>query len=176
MLLTQSNPSTLEAIIELFDRYSLCFGQVCNPAKSIMFASSMVVVRYGFLASKIGFKMGFLRFLYLGAHIFKGRPKASYFQPVVDKIRIKLAAGKASLLSIAGRVQLVNSVIHNMLLYSFRIYSWPVSLINQIETRCRNFIWSGNIKKRKMATVAWKSCCQDLKDEGLGIRSLHITN
>lgn len=78
--------------------------------------------------------MGFLPFLHLGGPIFKGRPKASYFQSVADKIRNKLAAWKASLLSIAGRVKLVNSVIHIMLLYSFRIYSWPLSLIQEIET------------------------------------------
>ncbi|KAI5447197.1 hypothetical protein KIW84_014883 [Lathyrus oleraceus] len=41
-----------------------------------------------------------------GGPIFKGRPKASYFQSVADKIRNKLAAWKASLLSIAGRVKL----------------------------------------------------------------------
>ncbi|KAI5429228.1 hypothetical protein KIW84_034009 [Lathyrus oleraceus] len=46
----------------------------------------------------------------------------------------------------------------------------------KIETWCRNFIWSGDIQYRKLAIVAWKSCCYDLKDERLGIRSLRETN
>ena len=107
----------------------MCFGQVYKPAKSILFAGSTTVLRHGYLAKKIGFKMEFLPFLYLGVPIFKGRPKAFYFQPVADKIRINLVALKASLLSIVGRVQLVNLVIHHMLLYSIRIYSRHVSLI-----------------------------------------------
>ncbi|CAK8576871.1 unnamed protein product [Lathyrus sativus] len=33
-----------------------------------------------------------------------------------------------------------------------------------------------DINQRKMATVAWKVCCQDRKDGGLGIRSLRVLN
>lgn len=43
--------------------------------------------------------------------IFKGRPKAIYFQLVVDKIKKKFAAWKVSMLSIAGRIQLLRYVI-----------------------------------------------------------------
>jgi hypothetical protein len=50
-------------------------------------------------------------FNYLGVPIFKGKPKACHLQPIADKIKLKLSAWKASLLSIAGRVQLVKSVI-----------------------------------------------------------------
>jgi hypothetical protein len=52
----------------------------------------------------------------------------------------KLASGKAFVLSYAGRVELIVS----MLLYSINIYSWPVSLIRELETLIRNFIWSGD--------------------------------
>lgn len=79
-------------------------------------------------------------------------------------------------LSIAGRIQLVNFVIHSVLIFSFRIYSWPVSLIKGIESWCRNFIWSRDIHKRKLVTVAWKDCCQKIKAGGLGIRSIRDIN
>jgi hypothetical protein len=41
-----------------------------------------------------------LPFNYLGFLIFQGRPKVAYFQPIAYKIKAKLAAWKASLLSI----------------------------------------------------------------------------
>jgi hypothetical protein len=88
--------------------------------------------------------------------IFKGRPKVTHLQPVTDKIKAKFSAWKASLLSIAGRIQLVKFVVQSMLVYSISIYSRPVSLLRSLEKWIKNFIWSGDIKQRKLVTVAWK--------------------
>ncbi|CAI8585505.1 unnamed protein product [Vicia faba] len=116
MFFTRGCTSSLDAIADLFTKYVDCSGQVCNPAKSTMFAGSIAVVRRGFLASRIGFKMG-PSFLLLG------------------------------------------------------IYSWPVNLIETIESWCRNFIWSGNIHRQKLVIVASGQCCQDIQAGSLGIRS-----
>lgn len=37
------------------------------------------------------------------------------------------------LLSIAGRLQLVKSIIYSKLLYSFAVYKWPPSLLRKLE-------------------------------------------
>ncbi|PNX99831.1 ribonuclease H, partial [Trifolium pratense] len=70
----------------------------------------------------------------------KGKPKTCHLQPVADKIKLKLSAWKAALLSIAGRVQLV-----------------------------RNFIWSGDIDKRKLVTTSWQKICRPYSQEQLHI-------
>jgi hypothetical protein len=77
-------------------------------------------------------------------HIFKGKPKVFHLQSIADRIKLKLSSWKASLLSIAGRVQLVKSVIQSMTIYSISLYSWPISLIKEVEKNIRNFIWSGD--------------------------------
>jgi len=100
----------------------------------------------------------------------------SYFQPFVDIIKSKLAASKASLLSLAGRVQLVKSVIHSMLLRTFAIYSWPVSLIRDLEKWIKKIIWSGDLEKRKIVIVSWKKVCTDYDEGGLGVKSLICLN
>jgi hypothetical protein len=89
---------------------------------------------------------------------------------------LKLAAWKASLLSMAGRVQLIKSVAQSMLLDCLSIYSWPVSLIKDMEKWMRNFLWSGDINKKKLVTVAWHKSCKPLKEGGLGIRNLSDIN
>jgi len=109
---------------------------------------------------------------FLGVPIFRGKLKVIHLQPVADKIVMKLSAWKASLLSMAIRVQLVRFVIQSMLTYSISLYSWPVSLIKELEKNIRNFIWSGNREKRKMVTVAWKKLCRPLNQGGLNLRSL----
>ncbi|KAI5408425.1 hypothetical protein KIW84_054307 [Lathyrus oleraceus] len=51
----------------------------------------------------MGFCIGHLLFLYLGAPIFKGRPKPIHFQHIANIINLKLANCKASILSIVER-------------------------------------------------------------------------
>jgi len=104
------------------------------------------------------------------------KPKVVHFQFIADRIRIKLASWKASLLSIVGRIQLVKSVIHSMILHTILIYSWPSSLIKDIERCLRNFIWSGDLEKRKLVTVAWHKCCLPYSEGGLGMRSISVLN
>ena len=128
------------------------------------------------IANVIGFNIGTIPFTYLGVPIFKGKPKYAYFQPIADKVKVKLLAWKASLLSIASRVQLIKSVIQSMLLHCLTIYSWPVNLLKDLEKWMRNFIWSGDINQRKLVIVAWHRVCKPYKEGGLGIRNLSDIN
>jgi len=128
------------------------------------------------IANVIGFNIGTIPFTYLGVPIFKGKPKYVYFQPIADKVKVKLSAWKASLLSIAGRVQLIKSVIQSMLLHCLTIYSWPVNLLKDLEKWMRNFIWSGDINQRKLVTITWHKVCKPYKEGGLGIRNLSDIN
>lgn len=115
-------------------------------------------------------------FTYLGVPIFKGKPKAFHLTPIIDKVKSKLSAWKTSLISMAGRVQLVKSVLHSKLIYIITIYVWPTSLIKDLEKAFRNFIWSGSQDKRKLVTVSWFNVCKPYNEGGLGLRSLPILN
>ena len=159
MLFCKGNSASIQALTQLFNEYAANSGQKVNPSKSILYVGSMTAQRHLNIAISLGFTVVFLPFMYLGAPIFKGKPKAAHFQFIVDRITIKLTAWKASLLSIVGRAQLVKSVIHGMLLHTILIYSWPSSLIKEIERYMRNFIWSGDLDKKKLVNVAWKKYC-----------------
>lgn len=73
-------------------------------------------------------------------------------------------------------MQLVKSVIQGILIHTMSIYSWPVSLLREMKRWIKNFIWSGDIYKKKRVTVAWKKVCADYDEGGLGIRSLVTLN
>jgi len=54
------------------------------------------------------------------------------------------------------------------------MYKWPISLINQVEEWFRNFIWIGDILKKKkkgIVTVNWDTICS-LENGGLKIINL----
>lgn len=88
-----------------------------NHSKSSIHARGVVSQhRLNQMVDLLGFSIGSTPFTYLGAPIFKGKPKSAYFQPIADQIRLKLANWKATLLSIVGTIQLVKSVLESMLI------------------------------------------------------------
>jgi hypothetical protein len=176
MLFCKASSSNIQALSDLFQRYAEISGQHVNPQKSFIYAGSVIPSRLNNIAATLGFNVGSLPFDYLGVPIFKGKPKKIHLQPFADKVKAKLACWKASLLSMAGRVQLIKSVIQGMLVHSFSVYSWPVSLIKDLEKWMRNFIWSGDVTQRKLVTVAWHKVCCSFSEGGLGIRSLAKLN
>jgi len=58
--------------------------------------------------------MSSIPFNYLGLPTFMGAPKTCYFQPLDDMVKSKLAFWKSKILSMMGKVQLVNSIIYDI--------------------------------------------------------------
>jgi len=98
------------------------------------------------ISSLLGFNVGTLPFTYLWCPIFRGKlSKVSHFQMITNRIKIKLSTWKGTSLSIVGRLQLVKSIIHGMLVSSFQVYLWPRRLIRSLDTWIKKFIWSGDV-------------------------------
>lgn len=76
---------------------------------------------------------------------------------MVDKIKIKQAAWKASLLTFAGRLKLLKSEVYGMLINSITIYAWPLSLIKELNKCIQNFLWSGDLNSMKLVTMVWST-------------------
>jgi hypothetical protein len=174
LLFLRGNKRTLRAILRFMIEYGLNSGQYVNRSKSSVYLGKFASPRRTFRT--LGVNAGSLPFIYLGVPIFQGRPKRSYFQSIADKVKCKLSAWKGSLLSQAGRVQLISSVIQSLLIHSFQVYAWPVSLLTQVQSWVRNFLWSGDPQKRGVPLVSWIKCCRPKNCGGLGMRNLFTLN
>lgn len=172
LIFCKGNIANLNKLVSLFQTYANFSGQIVNCGKSSIYGGAMSLLRLNIVASLSGFKVGISHFVYLGVPIFKCKPQASFLLPIADIILLKLASWKGSLLSFVGRVELVKFLIQSMLFHSMTVYAWPVSLLRYIETTAHNFIWSENISKSKIVTVASKKLCKSYSEGGLGLRSL----
>ncbi|KAE9602007.1 putative RNA-directed DNA polymerase [Lupinus albus] len=119
----------LLALNSLTQEYAQASGQLVNLVKCKFYTCSASDRKISNLSATLGFHAGSLPFTYLGVPLFKGKPRRLHLQPISDRIVAKLATWKCISLSIMGRVELVQSVIHSMLAYSFHIYAWPSSLL-----------------------------------------------
>lgn len=70
----------------------------------------------------------------------------------------------------------MKSMIHGMMLYCILVYTWPSTLLKKVDTWIRNFIWSGDVNKKMVVTVAWHGVCTPKLERGLGLRSLKHVN
>ena len=114
--------ANIRHIMKLFDTYGQFSGQLVNAQKSKFYTGALSLSRIHTITSITRFSHGSLPFTYLGIPLFKGKPKSIHLRPVVDRIQSKLHAWRGKLLTIKGRVPLVNAVISSMLTYSFHVY------------------------------------------------------
>lgn len=83
-----------------------------NKEKSSFVVSKHCPLNHQRLISTVsGVSKGHLPFQYLGNHLFKGRRKSLYFQPLIDKINSMLSGWQGKLLSPGGRIILLRHVL-----------------------------------------------------------------
>lgn len=157
MLFFITSPSNIHDLLNILSRYAETSSQILNPNESTIYGGSISQARLNHIPSSLSFNIGTLTFLYIWVPIFKWRLKKIYFQPIMDKVKVKLASWKANLLSFASRIQFIKSFLHGMLVYSITIYSWSKSILKELEAMLKNFAWTGDLNNKKLVTLAWKT-------------------
>ena len=177
LLFCKGTIKTLRRLKEALSLYESLSGQHVNWDKSYMFFGAGIQTRrVTNILQMMGIKRGTLPFTYLGIPLFKGAPKKIHLRPIAHKIQSQLSSWKGNTLSMAGRGCLINSVITSMFIHSFMIYKWPKNLLADLNSKIRNFLWTGSIDKRKLITASWNDCCVPIKEGGLGIKNLSSLN
>jgi hypothetical protein len=73
-----------------------------------------------------------------------GKLKMVHVQRIIDKSRSRLTAWQGRLLNLAGRQELVCSVLSAMPIYLLTSIKPPKQLIEDIDQTRRRFLWAGN--------------------------------
>ncbi|KAG2281931.1 hypothetical protein Bca52824_053151 [Brassica carinata] len=144
-----------------------------NKSKTELFTSgvgqseSNAIVGYGFSTGKLPIR-------YLGLPLMSRKLKISEYSPLLAKITKSFKSWSAKLLSFAGRLQLLKTVIFGTVNFWISAFILPKGCIKEIESICSRFLWSGNIDRRGIAKVAWSTVCLPKDEGGLGLRSFAV--
>lgn len=113
-------------------------------------------------------------FTYLGLPIGTTKPKIEDFAPMIDKIERQLNVC-SSLLSYAGRLEMVNSVITPFTTYAMCTLKIHKGVIDNIDRARKQCLWRGNDLSKKSGNLAAWSMVQMPKDKGgLGVLNLRL--
>jgi len=115
-------------------------------------------------------------FKYLGITVGGNPRRSEFWSPIVDKIKSRLSKWKGRLLSMAGRVCLIKSVISALPLYYFSFFKAPTVVCNTIRRIQSNFLWGWGSEGRKITWLNWKKVCSPVQVGGLGIKDIRCFN
>lgn len=123
-------------------------------------------------AGFLGCKADNLPFKFLGCMVGGNQRCCAFWNPIVKALEARLSAWKGRMLSIGGRVTLINSVLANMPNYYFSFYKAPALVIKKIEAIQRNFLWSGMVERKGIVWVSWLDICKGRDKRGLGVKHM----
>lgn len=156
-----------------------CFEAVSslniNLAKSKMFCVGEIL-NIKNLAWILGCKIGILRSTYLGLSLeAKFKSKAAW-EPVMERISLKLESRKVVLLSKGGRLTLLKSTLASIPNYYLSLLTISGLVATRMESYFSKFLWNDKDKHHRYHLVDWNIIVKLLNCGGLGMRSIRDQN
>ncbi|CAL1405087.1 unnamed protein product [Linum trigynum] len=159
------------------DSFYKLSGLRCNPAKCQLFCAGIPKEEMLAISEFAEFSLGTLPVRYLGVPLITGKLTRQDCKVLVDKITQKLRSWWSKLLSYAGKIQLISTVISSTLQYWLNIFLLPQFVIKEVGRLCNEFLWdSAEDGSRKKAFMAWDKLATPKKEGGLGIRNFGVWN
>ncbi|GKC95787.1 hypothetical protein Tco_1161229 [Tanacetum coccineum] len=89
----------------------------------------------------------------------------------MSKVSSRLSKWKLKLLSIGGRLTLLNSVLTSIPLYHMSIFKVPIGVLNHLEYIRLNLFYGVDGSDRKLAWIGWNMVITSKNNGGLGVSS-----
>lgn len=163
----------VKSALEMFSSIS---GLKPNINKSTIFFRNVNEQVQQSILETLPFKIGRLPVTYLGVPLVTKQLTFTDCKCLIDKVKEKVSNWKNKLLSYAGRLQLIASILSSMQVYWASVFMLPKAVIKDIDKLLKGFLWcQGELSKGK-AKVAWKLICSPKSEGGLGIKNLEQWN
>ncbi|XP_058765506.1 uncharacterized protein LOC131638998 [Vicia villosa] len=174
LLFVKAETTSVSLLMENFKNFSSSTGLTANMQKCMIYYGNVAQVSKNTLSQITNFKEGTLPFRYLGIPLSSKKLSVVNCMVMVEKMTGKVRNWTNSLLSFAGRLQLVKSVLFAITNYWFHCVPLPMKVIQSAEAVCRSFLWSGSDKITRKHPVSWGQTCNPRKVGGLNIIDLKI--
>lgn len=133
---------------DILHKVAMSSGLVVNYQKSCIVPINIDQDKTSSLAEAFGCKVGSFPFTYLGLPLGLTKPQVKDYAPLICRIERRLSAS-SQMLSYAGRLQLVNSVISSLPTCHMCSLKLPVAVIEIIDKYRKTAFGEGVISERK---------------------------
>jgi hypothetical protein len=159
------------------ESFSSSTGLKINYTKSCLIPINLNEEKTHHLACLFGCKVESLPFTYLGLPLGTTKPRVEHYGQIMNNNTERKLSSISSMLSQAGRLQLVNSVITPLPTYMMCTLEVPVAVLEYIDRARRHCLWrNSDCNAKDKPLVAWKKCTKPKKKGGLGILNIRSQN
>ncbi|KAJ4783220.1 RNA-directed DNA polymerase (reverse transcriptase)-related family protein [Rhynchospora pubera] len=174
LIMGATHEGEITAIKNILEDFGGASGLVVNPIKSKLWFSKAtpleVCQRIKQSLRAINAEEGEK---YLGVCLSGRNSARKTGQMLLERMWSKLAGWKCSMLSHAGRLVLIKSVLTSLPVYYMNTERIPKGLIDQMMSLMEKFFWGKTEKARYLSFISWKKVCTKIEDGGLGVKNLH---
>jgi hypothetical protein len=163
----------LKLILAAFEQLS---GLKINFHKSELFCFGDAQDDVALYTELFGCGQGQFPIRYLGIPIHYRRLTIAEWKLVEERLQKRLSSWKGKLLSLGGRLVLINSVLTNMVLYMLSFFILPKGILHKLDYYRSRFFWQGDNEKKKYRLVKWSIVCSPKDQGGLGVHDLEVKN
>lgn len=100
----------------------------------------------------------------------------AHFQYLLDNFKNRLAGLKSNMLSMAGRLTLINSTLNTLPNHIKQFIQLPTRVKTLSEHYQHNFLWGTTTQRRKLHLIKWDILQTPKACGGLGIQNLTAKN
>ena len=178
LIFAPRNPRVITNYFRILDVFAMMSGLTLNYSKScFLFWNVSDHACAGETARNMGCSHSMCPFTYLGFSLGDHMNKLSAWKPVMEKIQNRLASWKAKILSRAGRLTLIKSVLNSLPLYFMSMLKMPKAIAMKIVSLQRNIFWSG-VSSEKMGCprIKWSDIELPKEMGGLGVGNIMHKN
>ncbi|GJU81687.1 RNA-directed DNA polymerase, eukaryota, reverse transcriptase zinc-binding domain protein [Tanacetum coccineum] len=172
LVLSHGDLESIMVIKKAMDLFSSVSGLNPNIGKNTVFFGNVPENIKQQILHILPFKVGKLLMTYLGVPLITKKIGINDCKCLIDRIKARVNSWKNKLLSYAGRLQLITSVLASMHIYWASAFRLPKAVIKDIDKVLKCYLWcNGEISKGK-AKVSWKNVCKPKNEGGLDIKNL----
>lgn len=138
-------------------------GLGINKAKcSLSFSATSYRVKRKIIRT-LGLREVQLPLKYWGLPLVSTRLRHSDCLLLLDKFNRRISNWKGRLLSYAGRMELISSVLASLHIYWSSAFRLPEKILKSISLSIRDFFWSGPEPTYKIHTISWSNVDRRMK-------------
>ena len=163
----------LKLLLLAFEQVS---GLKINYHKSELFCFGQATEEEHQYHQLFGCKKGDFPFKYLGIPMHVRKLSNNDWKVVEAKFEKKLSCWEGKLMSVGGRLVLINSVLTSLAMFMLSFFEVPRGVLERLDYFRSRFYWQGENHKRKYRLARWNILCQPKDQGGLGIKNLDVQN
>ena len=168
LIFSRGDRTSIEHIMASLALFSRVSGLSANLLKSTCFLNNCDTSLMSWFDHTYAIPHGTLPVRFLGVPLITKQLCVNDCMPLIEKLTARIDDWTNILLSIAGRVQLIKSVLLAMVSFWTRHFILPKGIHHTIQSILTRFLWKGSMAVGG-AKVAWVDLCLPKEEGGLGI-------